>query len=58
MTAIVNKRFPPHILAAARRCVKVVEIRTAFAPALDEVWAFLGKHPRLRSDGYNLPFHL
>jgi effector-binding domain-containing protein len=32
----------------------VKEISTAFKPALDSVWAFLGKHPGLRTDGHNV----
>jgi len=42
------------ILAAVRRRVVVRDISTAFKPALDSVWAFLGKHPGLRTDGHNI----
>src|SRR5579859_2467910 len=44
----------PRILAAVRRRVAVTDISTAFKPALDTVWAFLGKHPGLRTDGHNV----
>jgi effector-binding domain-containing protein len=44
----------PRILAAVRRHVKVAEIPTAFAPALDGVRAFLRSQPGLRTDGHNV----
>src|ERR1051325_11634673 len=44
----------PRILAAVRRRVAIKDIPTAFKPALDSVWAFLGKHPGLRTDGHNV----
>ena len=44
----------PRILAAVRRRVAVKDISTAFQPALDGVWAFLGQHPGLRTDGHNI----
>ena len=44
----------PRILAAVRRRVAIKDISTAFKPALDNVWAFLGKHPGLRTDGHNI----
>jgi|SRR5437763_6657090 len=44
----------PRILAAVRRRVAIKDIPTAFKPALDKVWAFLGKHPGLRTDGHNI----
>ena len=44
----------PRILAAVRRRVEIREIPNAFKPALDQVWAFLGKHPGLRTDGHNI----
>ena len=45
---------PSRIIAAVRRRVPVKDIPTAFKPALDEVWAFLGKNPGLRTDGHNV----
>lgn len=45
---------PPRIIAAVRRRVPVKDIPTAFKPALDEVWAFLGRNPCLRTDGHNV----
>jgi len=44
----------PRILAAVRRRVAIKDISTAFKPALDAVWAYLGKHPGLRTDGHNV----
>jgi effector-binding domain-containing protein len=44
----------PRILAAVRRRVAIKDIPSAFKPALDSVWAFLGKHPGLRTDGHNI----
>jgi len=44
----------PRILAAVRRRVAIKDIATAFKPALDRVWAFLGDHPGLRTDGHNI----
>lgn len=44
----------PRILAAVRRRVAIKDISTAFKPALDSVWVFLGKHPGLRTDGHNI----
>jgi effector-binding domain-containing protein len=44
----------PRILAAVRRRVAMKDIPTAFKPALDIVWAFVGKHPGLRTDGHNV----
>lgn len=44
----------PRPIAAVRRRVRAGEIAAAWKPALDEVWAFLGRHPGLRTDGHNL----
>ena len=44
----------PRILAAVQRRVAIKDIGSAFKPALDAVWAFLGKHPGLRTDGHNI----
>src|SRR5579863_4851990 len=51
---VTVQTLTPRILAAVRRRVAVKDISTAFRPALDRVWAFLGKHPELRSDGHNV----
>ena len=48
------QRLSPRILAAVRRRVAIKDIPTAFKAALDSVWAFLGKHPGLRTDGHNI----
>ncbi len=44
----------PRLLAAVRRTAAPREIPTVFKPALDQVWAFLGKHKGLRTDGHNV----
>src|SRR5690242_21878149 len=44
----------PRLLAAVQRRVAIKDISTAFGPALDAVWAFLRKHPGLRTDGHNI----
>jgi hypothetical protein len=41
-------------IAAVRRHVRAGEVGAAWKPALDQVWAFLGRHPGLRTDGHNL----
>ncbi|HSU38766.1 MAG TPA: GyrI-like domain-containing protein [Polyangiaceae bacterium] len=44
----------PRLLAAVRRTAAPREIPNVFRPALDRVWAFLGKHEGLRTDGHNV----
>jgi effector-binding domain-containing protein len=44
----------PRILAAVRRRVAIKDMPIAFKPALDKVWAFLSRHPGLRTDGHNV----
>ena len=44
----------PRLLAAVRRMAAPSEIPSVFKPALDLVWAFLGKHKGLRTDGHNV----
>jgi len=51
---VTVENVSPRILAAVRRHVKIADISTALKPALDEVWAFLGNHPGLRSDSHNI----
>jgi len=46
--------LPARLLAAVRRTGAPREIPTLFKPALDLVWAFLGRHPGLRTDGHNV----
>ncbi|HWA00101.1 MAG TPA: GyrI-like domain-containing protein [Caulobacterales bacterium] len=42
------------LICASRRRVRIPEIASAWKPALDEVWAFLGRNPGLRPpDGHN-----
>ena len=51
---VTVQRLAPRILAAVRRRVAIKDIGTAFKPALDSVWAFLRRHPGLRTDGHNV----
>src|SRR5438105_14890038 len=44
----------PRVLAAVRRRVAPKDVPVAFKPALDKVWAFLGAHKGLRTDGHNI----
>jgi effector-binding domain-containing protein len=47
-------QLEPRWLAAVRRTAAPREIPSVFRPALDLVWAFLGKHNDLRTDGHNV----
>jgi effector-binding domain-containing protein len=42
------------LLAAVRREVAAGQVREAWRPALDQVWAFLRSQPGLRTDGHNI----
>jgi effector-binding domain-containing protein len=44
----------PRLLAAVRRTAAPGQIASVFGPALDLVWAFLGRHRGLRTDGHNV----
>jgi DNA gyrase inhibitor GyrI len=44
----------PRTLAAVRREVAPGGVGAAWGPALDKVWAFIRRHPGLRSDGHNI----
>jgi effector-binding domain-containing protein len=44
----------PRKLAAVRRRVAIGAVGTAWRPALDQVWAFLGGQPGLHTDGHNV----
>jgi effector-binding domain-containing protein len=48
------EQLRPRWLAAVRRTAAPREIPTVFKPALDLVWAFLGKHKGMRTDGHNV----
>jgi effector-binding domain-containing protein len=48
------EQLAPRVLAAVRRTAAPREIPTVFKPALDQVWAFLGKNKGLRTDGHNV----
>src|SRR5579885_3664559 len=55
MPASVSVRtVSPMKLAAVRRSVTIGEVKNAWRPALDQVWAFLRAHPGLRTDGHNV----
>jgi effector-binding domain-containing protein len=44
----------PRLLAAVRRTAAPREVSSVFRSALDLVWAFLGRHAGLRTDGHNV----
>src|SRR5260370_31004967 len=48
------EQLKPRWVAAVRRTAATREIPSVFKPALDLVWAFLGKHKGLRTDGHNV----
>src|SRR3569833_4171626 len=41
-------------IAAVRARMAAREIPSRFKETLDQVWAFLGRHPELRAGGHNL----
>lgn len=51
---ITTQRVEPALLAAVPRRVRLGEVRDAWKPALDGVWAFLRRHEGLRTDGHNV----
>jgi len=51
---VTIEQLTPKVLAAVRRTAAPRQIPTVFKPALDLVWAFLGKHQGLRTDGHNV----
>lgn len=53
-SSVTVEQLRPRLLAAVRRTAAPRDIPTVFKPALDLVWAFLGKHPGLRTDGHNV----
>ncbi len=53
-TNVSVQTVSPRLLAAVRRRVRISEIAGAWKPALDQVWAFLGQRPGLRTDGHNI----
>ena len=48
------ERLKPRLLAAVRRTAAPIDVPRTFKPALDLVWAFLGRHKGLRTDGHNV----
>jgi effector-binding domain-containing protein len=53
-TDIVIQNVSARTLAAVRRKIRIPEIASAWRPALDMVWKFLGQNPGLRTDGENV----
>jgi effector-binding domain-containing protein len=53
VTTVSLAKAEPRLIAAVRREVRIVEVATAWKPALDLVWAFLRKHQELKP-GHNL----
>jgi effector-binding domain-containing protein len=51
---VAIEQIRPRLLAAVRRTAAPREIPSVFKPALDQVWAFLGRHQGLRTDGHNV----
>ena len=49
--AVTVETVGPRLLAAYRDQVRIGEVGRAAMPALDRVWAFLKKHPELRTPG-------
>jgi effector-binding domain-containing protein len=55
MTHVVQlAQLEPRLIAAVRRTVPPGEVPRVFKPALDQVWAFLARHPGLRDQGHNV----
>jgi effector-binding domain-containing protein len=53
-TSIAIERIQPRLLAAVRRTATPRDVPNVFKPALDLVWAFLGRNKGLRTDGHNV----
>jgi effector-binding domain-containing protein len=51
---IERRRVETQLLAAVRRRMRAADIPKGFREPLDKVWAFLGRHPGLRTDGHNV----
>jgi effector-binding domain-containing protein len=54
MAEVSVQNVSSKMLAAVRRQVRIGAVGSAWKPALDKVWAFLGKNPGLRQDGHNV----
>jgi len=52
--AVVVQPVTPQLLAAVQARVPIGGIAQAFRASLDQVWAFLRRHPGLRTDGHNV----
>ena len=51
---IVTETAAARPIAAVRRRVAIGEVSPVWRPALDRVWAFLLRHPGLRTGGHNI----
>jgi effector-binding domain-containing protein len=51
---IKTYKAEPQLIAAVRARVPRGGVAQAYRESLDKVWAFLRKHPGLRTDGHNL----
>ena len=51
---IVTETAAARPIAAVRRRVAIGEVSPVWRPALDRVWAFLRRHPGLRTGGHNI----
>jgi effector-binding domain-containing protein len=51
---IVVESVTARPLAAVRRRIRIGEVSSTWRPPLDQVWAFLRRHPGLRRDGHNI----
>jgi effector-binding domain-containing protein len=51
---VIIQTVPAQPIAAVRRRVHIDQIAGAWKPALDQVWAFLGRNAGLRAEGHNV----
>lgn len=51
---VTTRQVGAELIAAVRVRTPIAGIASAWKPALDQVWAFLGEHPELRAGGHNL----
>lgn len=51
---IHRRRAAGQLLAAVQRRLRAADIASEFREPLNKVWAFLARHPGLRTDGHNV----
>jgi len=51
---IHRRRVGGQWLAAVQRRMRAADVPSGFRAPLDKVWAFLGRHPGLRTDGHSV----